>query len=153
VEAKGRILIAAGMAIALTTIIIVVAVASGGGSTERRAIDAPPGCVTAWNNDRAARAYGRHNFNFHRYTGALVTYLTPSAEEVGPEEGGLCAVIFPSRALDPEPFAAGQVLRRGRWLPISSLPEVELDRVAELQVTAAGAPNTRLDASGQLTAL
>jgi hypothetical protein len=152
-DARSRILLALGAAAVLVVVVVVVAVASGGGASERGALDAPPGCVTAWNNDRAARAYGRHNFNFHRYEGALVTYLTPSAEEVGPDEGGLCAVIFPSRALDPEPFAAGQVLRRGRWIPISSLPEVELDRVAELQVTAAGAPNTRLDGQGLLTPL
>ena len=47
-------------------------------------------------------------------------------------------MIFPSQALDPEPFAAGQVLHANRWLAISSLPGVDLARVAELQVTAAG---------------
>ena len=81
-----------------------------------------------------------------------MTYLTPTAEEVAADQGGSCAVVFPSRALDPEPFAAGQVLRADRWLPISSLPGVDLARVAELQVTAAKAPNTRLDAQGELTA-
>jgi hypothetical protein len=67
-------------------------------------------------------------------------------------DGGVCAVIFPSKALDPEPFAAGQVLLRGAWLPITSLKGVELARVAELQADAAQAPNTTLDTAGELTA-
>ena len=151
--ARGRILIALGTAVALIAVIVVVAVVSGGGSEERGVTDAPSACVDSWNRDRAARAYGRHNFNFHMYEGALVTYLTPTAEEVAADQGGSCAVIFPSQALDPEPFAAGQVLRADRWLAISSLPGVDLARVAELQVTAAKAPNTRLDAQGELTPL
>ena len=88
-----------------------------------------------------ALAYGRHNFNFHCYEGALVTYLDRDAEEVDSAERGRCAVIFPSQALDPEPIAAGEVLQGGRWDPISELEGVELTRVGELQVAAAGAPN------------
>ena len=65
----------------------------------------------------------------------------------------MCAVVFPSRALDPEPFAAGQVLRGARWVPLSTLPGVDLNRVAELQVTAADSPNTTLDVHGELAAL
>ncbi len=151
-QARGRVAIAIAAAVASIGIIIVVAVASGG-PEERRASAPPDRCVKAWNADPAARAYGRHNFSFHLYQGALVTYLTPSAAQVGGGEGGLCAVVFPSRALDPEPFAAGQLLRGDRWLPLSSLPGVELGRVAELQVTAAEAPNTRLDDHGELSAL
>jgi hypothetical protein len=62
-------------------------------------------------------------------------------------------VIFPSKALDPEPFAAGQVLRGRLWFPISELQGMELSRLAELQVLAAGSPNTSLDVQGVLTPL
>jgi hypothetical protein len=55
-------------------------------------------------------------------------------------ELGHCAVIFPARALDSEPVAAGEVLKRGTWTPISELQGVELSRVGELQVMAAEGP-------------
>ena len=150
---RGRILIAAGAAVVLAAVIAVIAVASGGGSEGRGEVKAPQECVKAWNRDQAALAYGRHNFSFHQYDGALVTYLTRDGQEVGAGEGGLCAVIFPSRALDPEPFAAGQVLNKKLWFPISELEGMELARLAELQVLAAGSPNTTLDVQGVLTPL
>jgi hypothetical protein len=151
-DLRTRILIALGAAVVLAAAIVVIAVASGGGSDGREAVAAPQRCVDAWNRDQAALAYGRHNFNSHDYDGALVTFLTDGGEEVGPDEGGHCAVIFPSEALDPEPIAAGQVLK-GNWFPISQLERVELHRVAELQVLAAGSPNTILDVRGTLTPL
>ena len=151
--ARARILIAIGAGVVLATVIAVIAVASGGDSEERSEVAAPQECVDSWNRDQAARAYGRHNFSFHLYEGALVTYLTGTGEEVGKGEGGLCAVIFPSKALDPEPFAAGQVLRGKLWFPISELEGMELARLAELQVLAAGSPNTGLDVQGVLAAL
>jgi hypothetical protein len=152
-QARARILIAAGAGVALVAIIAVVAVASGGKSGERAAVAAPKHCVAAWNSDQAARSYGRHNFSFHLYTGALVTFLSETGEEVGEGDGGLCAVIFPSQALDPEPFAAGQVLKGKFWFPISGLEGIELSRLAELQVIAAGSPNTTLDVQGVLAPL
>jgi hypothetical protein len=114
---------------------------------------ADPHCIDAWNSDATARAYGRHNFSYHLYKGALVTFLDTDGNEVGEGEGGLCAVIFPSKVLDAEPFAAGQILRGKHWSPISSLDRVQLTRVAELQVHAAGTPNTTLDVQGVLAPL
>ena len=62
--------------------------------------------------------------------------------------------MFPSRALDPEPFAAGQVLIGSRWQPISLLEGVSTVRVAELQARAAGSGvNASLAASGRLAGL
>ena len=152
--ARARILIAIGAAVVLAAVIAVIAVASGGDSEERAGVAASEECIEAWNRDQAARAYGRHNFSFHMYDGALVTYLTENGEEVeSPASGALCAVIFPSQALDPEPFAAGQVLRGKLWIPISELEGMELSRLAELQVLAAGSPNTRLDVQGVVTPL
>lgn len=144
---------AIGAAVALIAIVVVVAVASGGGSDSREPVAADPECIEAWNDDPSARAYGRHNFSFHLYKGALVTFLDDAGEEVGPDEGGMCAVVFPSEVLDAEPFAAGQVLEGKRWSAISDLDEVALTRVAELQVLAAGSPNTTLDIQGVLAPL
>jgi hypothetical protein len=150
-ESRGRMAIVVAAAVLLLAIIAIVALTGGSGEGEERAATPPaPRCVRAWNDDPAARAYGRHNFNFHDYEGALVTFLTESAEEVGEGEGGLCAVVFPSQVLDAEPFAAGQVLKGRRWAPISALPGIELTVVAELQVDAAGAPNAALENSGEL---
>lgn len=149
---RARIAFAAAAAVALIAIVVVVAAASGGGD-EREPVVADPACVEAWNADAGARAYGRHNFSFHLYEGALVTYLDPDGDEVGSGEGGMCAVIFPSKVLDAEPFAAGQILRGKRWAPISSLEGVAATRVAELQALAAGAANTTLDVRGVLAPL
>jgi hypothetical protein len=150
--ARGRVLIALGAAAALAAIIAAVLALGGGEDQAQTLTVAAPACIRAWNGDPGATAYGRHNFNFHQYTGALVTFLDERAAVVGEKEGGRCAVIFPSRVLDPEPFAAGQVLRGGTWEPISALDGVQLSRIAELQVDAARAPNTVLDTVGKLTA-
>lgn len=147
---RARLAIALAAAIALAGIIVVVAVASGGDSEDEPVAAAPKRCVEAWNSDEAARAYGRHNFSFHLYKGALVTFLSRAGEQVEEGDGGLCAVIFPSEALDPEPFAAGQVLEGRSWTPISGLSGIELTTVAELQVLAAGSPNTTLSIRGVL---
>ena len=152
-DTRGRIVIALAAAIGLAAVIVIVAVASGGEGESREQVAAPPHCVEDWNSDQAARAYGRHNFSYHLYKGALVTFLNDTGQEVGPGEGGRCAVVFPSEALDPEPVAAGQVLRRGLWVPVSGLEGIELSRVAELQAIAAGSPNTTLDVQGELAPL
>jgi hypothetical protein len=148
---RARLAIALGAALVLGAIVIAV-VALGGGDDEESVVAAAPACIRAWNGDPAATAYGRHNFDFHRYTGALVTFLTPQGSVVGEGEGGRCAVIFPSKVLDPEPFAAGQVLHGESWQPISELAGIELTRVGELQADAAQGPNTILDTEGELTA-
>ena len=148
-DARGRLLIALGAAVILAATVVGV-VALGGGEEAASGTVASPACIKAWNGDPAATAYGRHNFNFHDYTGALVTFLDENAQEVE-EDSGMCAVVFPSRVLDQEPFAAGQVVKGRRWVPISSLRGVELTRIAELQAQAAQAPNTILDTTGKLT--
>jgi hypothetical protein len=152
--ARGRIAIAIGAALLLGGLIaIVLHLSAGEGAEDRVTPAADQRCVTSWNTDPAATAYGRHNFNFHDYEGALVTFLSKEAAEVAPGEGGLCAVIFPSGALDQEPVAAGQVLRGRLWLPIIVLEGVEAARVGELQAIAARDPNALLDARGRLTGL
>jgi hypothetical protein len=150
---RGRLVIAGAATALLAAIVVVVLLLGGGeGEAERAVVPPSPECVEAWNADPEATAYGRHNFNFHRYEGALVTFLDQAAEEVGEGEGE-CAVVFPSRVLDSEPIAAGQLLQGRVWKPISSLEGIDLTRVAELQVLAAEAPNAALDGTGELADL
>lgn len=150
-QPRARLLIALGAALALILLVVVV-IASSGGGDESESFVAAPECIDAWNENASATAYGRHNFNFHLYTGALVTFLTDDAAQVGKGEGGRCAVIFPSQALDPEPFAAGQILQGKKWLSLSSLDGVALTRVAELQAEAAATQNTAIETTGRLLA-
>jgi hypothetical protein len=150
---RGRLLFAGAASALLAVIVVAVLLLGGGESDAERTVTAPSqDCVEAWNNDPAATAYGRHNFNFHRYEGALVTFLDAAAEEVDEGEGD-CAVIFPAEVLDSEPIAAGQVLAGRKWKPISSLDGIDLTRVGELQVLAAQAPNAALDGTGELADL
>ena len=148
-----------GAAVVLAAIVVVVAGGGGGdddgggGGDERISAALPAECMEKWNADPAAIAFGRHNFRGHGYEAALVTYLTRAGEAAQSAEEGRCAVIFPARVLDPEPVAAGEIVLAEEWTPISVLPGVELDRVAELQAIAAGNPNTRLESSGRLAEL
>ena len=144
---RNRTVLALGAGLVLTAL-VGGAIALGGGSGEPAPV--PAACVEAWNSDREAVAYGTHNFGSHGYTEARVGRLDAGAEPAG--DDGLCSVTFPALTLDPEPAAAGQVLRDGRWTPISQLPGVELTRVAELQAAAAGASNAVLAPDGRLSA-
>ena len=145
---RARIAIAVGAAVFLIAIVIGVTLASAGGDEPREAVAADPECIEAWNDDPRALVYGRHNFSFHLYKGALVTFLDDEGDEVASQDGA-CAVVFPSEILDSEPVAAGQILRGKRWSPISE-EGVAITRVAELQVLAAGSPNSTLDIEGKL---
>jgi hypothetical protein len=146
---SSRLVFAAGAGVVLVAVVVAVALAGGGDEPEPVALD--PTCVEAWNDDEAALAYGRHNFNFHDYDAALVTHLDAAAEEVPSDhDAALCAVIFPSRVLDPEPFAAGEVFQDGAWVPISDLPAIEATRVAELQAAAVESANAAIDGQGRL---
>jgi len=152
-SARGRLAIASTAAAVLVAIVVAVVLLGGADSEGDRAVFPPSAqCMRDWNTDQAATTYGRHNFNFHLYEGALVTFLDADAEEVD-EPDGDCAVVFPSRVLDSEPVAAGQILDGRRWKPISTIEGIDLSRVGELQVAAAEAPNAALDATGQLADL
>ena len=110
-----------------------------------------PACVRAWNSDPAALSIGRHNFTFHDYETAQVTHLSIAA---GKRLGGddmPCAVIFPSRTLDPEPNYAGAALLGGSWTSLSSVGGFDELTLAELQAAALANSNTVLDAEGRLS--
>jgi hypothetical protein len=62
---SSRLLFAAGAGVVLVAGVAIIALSGGGTKREAVALDAR--CVERWNEDDAALAYGRHNFNFHRY--------------------------------------------------------------------------------------
>jgi hypothetical protein len=135
----------AGVALA----VVVGVVALGGGEDAPEAAPLDLACVEAWNDDEAALAYGRHNFNFHDYEAARVIHLdVPAGAELGRERNP-CAVVFPSETLDPEPEAAGMAFLGGTWITLSSVGFNDIKR-AELQAEAAAAPNAGIDRQGRL---
>ena len=148
----GRILIAAGLAVALAAGVVLIVIGSGGGDEEASTAAAPAECLRDWKKDVVAREAGRHNRAFHRYEEAQVGYVDPAAgtgAAISAEAGaGSCAVVFPSGELDSEPQYAGFVLAGGRWQPLTdSLPETE---VGALQGAAIGAANATLTVDGEL---
>ena len=53
-------------------------------------------------------------------------------------EAGDCVVVFPRNQLDPEPQAAGQILKQGVWTPLIEV--IDVNTVARLQSEALRAP-------------
>jgi hypothetical protein len=145
-----RVLFAAGTGAVLAAVVAVVLLAGGDDDLDEAPLELA--CVQAWNDDEAALAYGRHNFNFHDYDAARVIRLSvPAATQLGGERTP-CAVIFPSETLDPEPEAAGMAFLDGTWITLSSVGFDDLKR-AELQAKAADAPNAAIDEQGRLSGL
>jgi hypothetical protein len=147
---SSRVLFAAAAGAMLATVVAVVAISGEDGGPESTSLDVS--CVEDWNDDEAALAYGRHNFNFHDYEAARVVHLSvPAGAEQGGDESP-CSVIFPSETLDPEPEAAGMAFLGGSWTALSSVGFDDV-RLAELQAEAAASPNAALDVQGRLSAL
>ena len=147
---SSRVLFAAGAGVVLAAAIVVVALSGGDDGPTAAPLDAA--CVENWNDDEAALAYGRHNFNFHRYEAARVVHLEiPAGAELGGERNP-CAVVFPSETLDPEPEAAGMAYLGGTWITLSSVGFDDIKR-AELQAEAAASPNAAIDGRGRLSEL
>jgi hypothetical protein len=59
---SSRVLFAAAAGAVLAAVVAVVALAGGDSGPEEEPLELA--CVEAWNDDEAALAYGRHNFNF-----------------------------------------------------------------------------------------
>jgi hypothetical protein len=145
-----RVVILLGAAGLLALVVAGVAISGGGGGGGGET--APSRCIEGWNGSRDAIAYGRHNYGSHGYDRVQVTMLTEAAQEPATEADGVCAVVFGALSLDTEPTAAGQLLVDDEWLPLSLQPEVALNRVAQLQATAAAEPNASLTGEGTLVA-
>jgi hypothetical protein len=141
--------VALATALLLGGLIVVILLASSSSSEQA---PAPEACLKAWNSNRAALAYGRHNSLAHGYTEVQVGYMPKQGARSlasNPDEGK-CAVVFAASQLDPEAFAAGEILTREGWIPLSGL--LEPANLAALQSAALGGANASLTADGKLAA-
>jgi hypothetical protein len=145
---RSRLYFTGVLAAGLLAVVLIVALSAGG--EDGSSAPADPECVEAWNSDPAQVALGVHQFNGHGYSRVQVTRVAEDGGPLGEDEMGPCAVVFAADALDPEPGAAAQVLRRERWGPLSELPEATPDRLAALQSEAIDAANASLEGNGKL---
>lgn len=151
-RARARLWLAAGLA-GVLAVAVAAAVALGGPGEGRAFSQAPPRCISAWNEDPAAVSFGLHQSGSHRYREVQVMTLSADGSHQVPASapGASCTVVFAAGALDPEPVSAAQVLKRAIWLPLSRLAGP--DRLAALQVRAQAAYNAHVTPEGTLEAL
>ena len=151
-SARTRLLFALVALLTFGVVVAVVAVTAGGDDDSGAAAAAPEECIDAWNGDRNALAFARHNSIFHNYNTAQVGYLTPGADaSVSGERGaGECVVVFARNELDPEPQAAGQIVDKGVWRPLIEVTDV--NTVARLQSEAFNGANAEPTIDGEILA-
>jgi hypothetical protein len=149
---RARVLLALAALAAFGIVVAAVAVTAGGEDEASSAPAAPAECLEAWNGDRDALAFARHNSIFHNYNSAQVGYLEPSAKaSVSDDPGaGDCVVVFPRNQLDPEPLAAGQLLTNRGWVPL--IEAMDVNAVARLQSEAFDGANAEPTIEGEIAA-
>jgi len=143
---RARLLFVAGVTGGLAALIVAVVAFSGG--EDRSFPEAPPECVSAWNDDSYSVALGRHQTSVHGYIDVQVAMLRPDGLDPAAGEQGDCTVVFAAGTLDAEVSAAAQINRRGLWKPLSDTAPTE--RLAELQARAASSFNARLTPDGTI---
>jgi hypothetical protein len=134
----------------LLTGVIAIVLASSQGSSEKAAARAPNSCLKAWNSDRHALEFGRHNSLSHGYSDVQVGYTPTEGGTTlssSPNDGE-CAVVFAADQLDPEIEYAGEIHLDGEWLPLSS--RVEGPDLAALQRAALDGANATVTPDGKL---
>ncbi|MBA2241231.1 MAG: hypothetical protein H0W09_08355 [Solirubrobacterales bacterium] len=89
VNPRGRLILAAVLAVALIAAVIGFAVI--GGEQEVAIADADPECVESWNSDPEAVRLGRHQYFGHDYTSVEVTRLTEDGTAEAEDPEGACA--------------------------------------------------------------
>jgi hypothetical protein len=133
----------------LLTGVIAIVLASSQGSSEKTGAPAPNACLEAWNSDRHALEFGRHNSLNHGYTDVQVGYAPAEATTLSSSaDDGECAVVFAADQLDPEIEYAGEIYLDGEWLPLSS--RVEAPDLAALQRAALDGANATVTPEGKL---
>lgn len=147
---RTRLIVAGVLAAALVGAIAAVVLSRGEDGIEVEPAEAE--CVSAWNADDSIIRLGVHQFNGHGYDRVQVLRLAANGEKPTPPEQGECAVVFAAAGLDPELGAAAQILEGGRWHALSDSPDLEPSRLRDLQSTAVGGANARLEDDGTLTA-
>jgi hypothetical protein len=146
---RRRILAAVSALAGFGVIVAIVLIVAGGNDSSSASSPAPRECVEAWNNDRDALAFARHNSIFHNYQRAQVGYLVLDGEAtVSGDAGGECTVVFARNQLDPEPVAAGQVLRDEVWTPLAEVTDI--NTVARLQSEAFDGANAEPTPEGEI---
>ena len=151
-SARTRLLFALVALLTFGVVVAAVAVTAGGDDESGAAAAAPEECIDAWNGDRNALAFARHNSIFHNYSTAQVGYLTPGTDaSVSDDRGaGECVVVFARNELDPEPQAAGQIVDKGVWRPLIEVTDV--NTVARLQSEAFAGANAEPTIDGEILA-
>src|SRR6185503_16028649 len=148
--ARFGVVLAAAVLLAGLVAIIVTSSGSSSDGGGGAAAPAPRRCLTAWNSDSEALAFGRHDSISHGYTDVQVGYMPEEGATSlsnTPEQGD-CAVVFAANQLDPEAEYVGQIYVTGQWVPLSGLLE-PLD-LAELQDAAIDGANATVTSAGKL---
>lgn len=144
VQGMQRLAVLTG-ALALFAVLIAVVAVGGGEQEPELAAEVPEECLPLWNDDEGARGMARHTL-IHHNDAALAFLIDDDGNEV--EEGGDCAVVFPSAETEAE-FALN-VWTGKRWRSVAYFGEVPVKRVEELQAKADTEPNVRIDEEGRL---
>jgi hypothetical protein len=147
---RRRILAALGALVGFGALTAVVLVATAGDERGSLASPAPRECLEAWNGDREAIGFARHNSIFHNYNRAEVGYVDLQAEEldVSADSSGRCAVVFARGSIDPEPEAAGQFLDGAVWRPLNEVTDI--NTLARLQSEAFEGANAAPTPGGRI---
>ena len=143
-----RLVVALTLALGLGAAVLLVAL--GGSPDTGQASVADSECVELWNDDPEALRVGRHQYGSHGYSSLEVVRLTEDGTGESAGTDGVCTLVFPARALDPEPPAAALAYLQGSWVPLSALPTVSEIRLAELQSKAFTATNASMAADGSI---
>lgn len=141
---KTKLAVLAG-ALALFCVLIAVVALGGEDEGGGELADVPEECLPLWNDDEGARGMARHTL-IHHNEQALVFLIDDDGDKV--EEGGDCAVVFPSGETEAE--YALNVWTGKRWRSVAYFGEVPVKRVEELQAKADTEPNVRIDEEGRL---
>lgn len=150
-SSRGRLVAALALALGLGVAVLLVLLGGSPGEGEEVAA-ADPDCVERWNDDPAALQIGRHQYGSHGYSSLEVLRLTEDGTAESDGESGVCTLVFPAQALDPEPPAAALAYLQGSWVPLSALPTVSEIRLAELQSKAFTATNATMAEDGTIAA-
>ena len=138
--------------LAAAVLVVVLSGSSGGGDGET-APAADSECISAWNGDDSAVAFGLHQFQGHGYGSVQVTRVDENGDVAGDSDGD-CAVIFAKDPRQPEqePGAGARVQVKGEWTGFESLGPITSEEIQELQGKAVAAQNATLDPQGTLVA-
>jgi len=143
--------VALAAAVLLAGLVAIIVTSSGSSSDDGGGgAPAPRRCLTAWNSDSEALAFGRHDSISHGYTDVQVGYMPEEgATSLSSEpEGGDCAVVFTADVLDTETEYVGQIYVTGEWVPLSGL--LEPFDLADLQDAAVDGANATVTSEGKL---